>query len=75
MSSGALASGQGGNLNKVLTTRAGNDRRMVNAPPHGNGVSFAPDAPGIPARRSADWRRQAGNFDAILGLCHPWGFV
>jgi hypothetical protein len=33
MSSGALASGQGGNLNKVLMTRAGNDRRMVNAPP------------------------------------------
>jgi hypothetical protein len=33
MSSGALASGQGENLNKVLMTRAGNDRRMVNAPP------------------------------------------
>jgi hypothetical protein len=40
MSSGAPASGQGRNLNKVLTTSAGNDWRMVNAPPHGNGVSF-----------------------------------
>jgi hypothetical protein len=35
MSSGAPASGQGENLNKVLTTRAGNDWRMVNASPHG----------------------------------------
>jgi hypothetical protein len=33
MSSGALASGQGENLNKVLMTRAGNDRHMVNTPP------------------------------------------
>jgi len=40
MNSGALASGQGGNLNKVLTTSVKNDWRMVNAPPHGNGVSF-----------------------------------
>jgi hypothetical protein len=35
MSSGAPASGQGLNLNKVLTTRAGNDWSMVNAPPAG----------------------------------------
>ena len=40
MSSGALASGQGGNLNKVLTTSVKNDWRMVNAPPHGKDVSF-----------------------------------
>jgi len=40
MSSGALASGQGRNLNKVLTTSVKNDWRMVNAPPHGKGVSF-----------------------------------
>ncbi len=33
MSSGALASGQGRNLNKVLTTRVKNDWHMVNAPP------------------------------------------
>jgi hypothetical protein len=38
MSSGALASGQGRNLNKGLTTRVKNDSRMVNAPPHGKGV-------------------------------------
>jgi hypothetical protein len=50
MNSGALASGQGGNLNKVLTTRAGNDCRMVNAPPPSTGVSFARDAPA-----SAGW--------------------
>jgi hypothetical protein len=36
MSSGAPASGQGDNLNKVLTTRAGNDWRMVNVPQVGN---------------------------------------
>jgi hypothetical protein len=46
MSSGALASGQGGNLNKVLTTGVKNDWRMVNAPPRGKGVSF-----GIGVRR------------------------
>ena len=40
MSSGALASGQGGNLNKVLTTSVKNDWRMVNAPPHDKDVSF-----------------------------------
>jgi hypothetical protein len=40
MSSGALASGQGRNLNKVLTASVKNDWRMVNAPPHGKGVSF-----------------------------------
>jgi hypothetical protein len=55
MSSGAPASGQGLNLNKVLTTRAGNDWRMVNAPPRGM------------ARRMADWR--VGSFDATIGLC------
>lgn len=63
MSSGALASGQGGNLNKVLTTRAGNDSRMVNAPPRGI------------ARRMADWRLQVGNFDATFGLCQRFGLV
>jgi hypothetical protein len=40
MSSGAPASGQGLNLNKVLTTSVKNDWRMVNAPPHAKGVSF-----------------------------------
>ena len=40
MSSGALASGQCLNLNKVLTPSVKNDWRMVNAPPHGRGVSF-----------------------------------
>jgi hypothetical protein len=40
MSSGALASGQDRNLNKVLTTRVKNDWRMVNALPHGKGVSL-----------------------------------
>jgi hypothetical protein len=40
MSSGAPASGQGRNLNKVLTASVKNDRRMVNAPPHGKGDSF-----------------------------------
>jgi hypothetical protein len=40
MSSGALASGQGDTLNKVLTTSVKNDWRMVNAPPHGKAVSF-----------------------------------
>jgi len=48
MNSGAPASGQGGNLNKVLTTRAGDDCRMVNAPPLCKGVSFARDAPASP---------------------------
>ena len=40
MRSGAVASGQGRILNKVLTTRTGKDWRMVNAPPHAKGVSF-----------------------------------
>jgi hypothetical protein len=40
MSSGALASGQGRNLNKVLTASVKNDWRMVNAPPPGKSVSF-----------------------------------
>ena len=35
MSSGPPASGQGRILNKVLMPCAGNDWRMVNAPPHG----------------------------------------
>ena len=39
MSSGALASGQGRNLNKVLTRGVKNDWRMVNAP-RGKGVPF-----------------------------------
>jgi hypothetical protein len=43
MNSAAPASGQGLILNKVLTTRAGNDWRMVNAPPHGKVVSFCTD--------------------------------
>jgi len=38
--SGAAASGQGRNLNKVLTASVKNDWRMVNAPPHGKSVSF-----------------------------------
>jgi len=47
MSSAAPASGQGRILNKVLTTRAGNDWRMVNAPPRSGseGVSFTQDQP------------------------------
>src|SRR5258708_1432365 len=69
MRSGTPASGQGRILNKVLTTSAGIDGRMVNAPPRCNGVSFAQDAGGSPARRSADWRQRAGNFDATFGLC------
>jgi hypothetical protein len=40
ISSAAPVSGQGWNLNKVLTTSVKNDWRMVNAPPHGKGVSF-----------------------------------
>ena len=44
MNSGALASGQGGNLNKVLTTSVKNDWRMVNAPPQGKIVSFGTGA-------------------------------
>ena len=57
MSSGAPASGQGRNLNKVLTARAENDWRMVNAPPRGSG----------PALR-LHW--QVGSiFDATFGLC------
>jgi hypothetical protein len=43
MSSGAPASGQGRNLNKVLTMGVENDCRMVNAPPHGKVVSFCTD--------------------------------
>jgi len=77
MSSGAPASGQGDKLNKVLTPGAGNDWRMVNAPPRSTGVSFAQHAPanrGI-AWRMADWRWQVGNFDATFGLCQqPWSF-
>lgn len=69
MSSGALASGQGENLNKVLTMSARNHWRMVNAPAHGGDVAFAPDAPGSAgmARRSAN--RRVGSFDATFGLC------
>jgi hypothetical protein len=44
MSSGAPASGQGRNLNKILTMSVKNDYHMVNTPPHGQahgrGVSF-----------------------------------
>ena len=71
MSSGALTSGQGENLNKVLTMSVRNDWRMVNAPAHSRGVSFAPRRAGKRglARRSADW--QKGNFDATFGLCQP----
>jgi hypothetical protein len=62
MSSGALASGQGGNLNKVLTASVKNDGRMVNARRRGM------------AQRAAEW--QAGNFDATSGLCQqPQEFV
>ena len=52
MSSGAPASGQGRILNKVLTTRAGKDWRMVNVPPRtgSNGVPFKQDQP-----ESAGW--------------------
>jgi hypothetical protein len=47
MSSDAAASGQGHILNKVLTTRAGNDSGMVNAPSRGSGndVPFTQDQP------------------------------
>jgi hypothetical protein len=62
MSSGALASGQGGNLNKVLTTSVKNDWRMVNALPHGNGVSFCTGVRRQTRYGSADRRRQAVNF-------------
>ena len=73
MSSGALASGQGPNLNKVLTTGVRNDSRMVNAPPHGKAVSFCTACAGKRgrARRMADWRQQLGIFDATFGLCQP----
>ena len=78
MSSGALASGQGRNLNKVLTTRARNDRRMVNAPPHGRSVSFCTGG-----RRESRYGcvrmtdvRRPGSFDPAFGLCQqPQGFV
>jgi len=73
MSSGAPASGQGRNLNKVLTASVRNDSRMVNAPPHGKGVSFYTACAGKRgvARRMADWRQQLGIFDATFGLCQP----
>ena len=48
MSSDAPASGQGRILNKVLTTRAGNDSGMVNAPSSrgsGNDVPFTQGQP------------------------------
>ena len=47
MNSGALATGQRRILNKVLTESAGNDWRMVNAPPRSgsNGVPFTRDQP------------------------------
>ena len=78
MSSGALASGQGRNLNKVLTTSARNDRSMVNAPPHGRSVSFCTGE-----RRESRYGcfRLAGAggwaiFDPTIGLCQqPQGFV
>jgi hypothetical protein len=50
MSSGAPASGQGDKLNKVLTPGAGNDWRMVNAPPR----STASHSHGMP-RQIAGW--------------------
>jgi hypothetical protein len=79
MSSGALASGQGRNLNKVLTTGVGNDSRMVNAPPRGNGVSFCTVVRrktryGCSVRPAGVSRRPI--FDATFGLCQqPQSFV
>ena len=78
MSSGALASGQRHNLNKVLTARAGNDWLMVNAPPRSgsNGAPFTQDQPesagGPPI---AGWRQPVGNFDATFGLCQRFGCI
>jgi hypothetical protein len=79
MSSDAPASGQGHILNKVLTMNAGNDSRMVNAPPPSgsNGVPFTQDRP-----ESAGWPLAwptgvpADNFDATSGLCQqPQEFI
>jgi hypothetical protein len=52
MSSGAVASGQGRILNKVLTRGAGKEWRMVNGPPRSrsNCVPFTQDQP-----ESAGW--------------------
>jgi hypothetical protein len=72
MSSGAPASGQGDTLNKVLTVSAGNDWRMVNAPPYGKGVSFGT----VVRRETRVWSGalltgvgRLGDFDATFGLC------
>jgi len=72
MNSDALVPGQGRILNKVLTMSAGNDWRMVNAPPRSgsNGVPFTQNQ-----QESAGWpgARLTGvpavNFDATSGLC------
>jgi hypothetical protein len=61
MNSAAPASGQGRILNKVLTTSAGNDWRMVNAPPHGKVVSFCTDV------RRETWDGQAPGWLASAG--------
>lgn len=78
MSSGALASGQGRNLNKVLTAGVGNDRRMVNAPPHGRSVSFCTGGR-RESRYGCVWMtdvKRPVSFDATVGLCQqPQGFV
>jgi hypothetical protein len=60
MSSGAPASGQGRNLNKVLTASVKNDRGMVNAPPPGKDVSFCtPGSAGWPSAWLTGVGRQA----------------
>jgi hypothetical protein len=61
MGSGALASGQGRNLNKVLTTTVRYDSCMVNEPPRAGKRGMA--------RRAADWRQQVVDFDVTFGLC------
>jgi hypothetical protein len=72
MSSGALASGQGWNLNKVLTMGVENDWRMVNAPPHRKSVSFCTGARRETRYGCSAWLAGASRraiFDPAFGLC------
>jgi hypothetical protein len=79
MSSGAPASGQGGILNKVLTTRAGKDWRMVNAPPHSSsdGIPFTPDQPQSADSPAHGWLAPQGAILTRHPVCanNPQEFV
>jgi hypothetical protein len=79
MSSGALASGQGRNLNKILMAGVENDRRMVNAPPHGKSVSFCTGSRReMRYGQALGWPAPAGEqFLTRRSVCanNPQGFV